>query len=139
MPLLWNFFRSIPILKSKAINLVMIRVMLMQNGDVINKTWIILGNCSTDIMKNNLYYVEDVNNCTKYKELTILKNGGSLLLDRKVSLTFVPLSAHVNDNYLATMISLKNVNNIVGVRVTMDTLIEKAMRVILSDCHIIIV
>ena len=38
----------------------------------------------------------------------------------------------MNDNYLAIILSLKYVNSIVGVRVTMDTSIEKAMNVILK-------
>ena len=40
---------------------------------------------------------------------------------------------HVNKNDLATIISLKYVNNIPGVRVTMDTSIEKVVNVILKD------
>ena len=35
--------------------------------------------------------------------------------------------------YIATSLSLKDVNNISGVGVTMDTLIEKYMKMILSD------
>ena len=40
---------------------------------------------------------------------------------------------HVNKNSLETILYLKDVNNISGVSVTMDTLIEKVMNVILSD------
>ena len=39
----------------------------------------------------------------------------------------------MNKNPLATIISLKYVNNIPRVRVTMDTSIEKTMNIILSD------
>ena len=39
----------------------------------------------------------------------------------------------MKDNYLAKTMSLKYVNNIPGVRVTMDTSIDKAMNVILRD------
>ena len=77
MPPLWNVFRSIPILKSKAINLAMIRVMLMQNGDVNIKTWVLLNTCSIDSVTNNLDYVEDVKNFSKDEELTVLKMEGS--------------------------------------------------------------
>ena len=41
----------------------MIGFMLMKNGDVIKKIWIILDTCSTDRVKNSLDYVDDVNNC----------------------------------------------------------------------------
>ena len=40
---------------------------------------------------------------------------------------------HVINNYLTTILSLKYANNIPVVRVTMDTLIEKAMNLILGD------
>ena len=39
----------------------------------------------------------------------------------------------MNDNSLATIISLKDVNSITGMRVTMDTSIEKDMHVVLRD------
>ena len=39
----------------------------------------------------------------------------------------------MNENCLETILSLKDVNNIPGVRVTMDTSIEKATNVILRD------
>ena len=84
-------------------------------------------------MKNNLNYVQDVNNCTKDKEIIVLKNGGLLFFYRKGRLRFLPLRMHVNKNYLSTILSLKDVKNISGVRVTMYKLIEKAINMILSD------
>ena len=111
----------------------MIGVMLMQYGDMIKKTWILLDSCSTNSVTNHVDYVEDVNNCDEEKVLTVLMNGGSILFDNKWRLTFIPLSVHVNDNSLESKLSLKYVKNILGVRVTMDTLIEKAMNLILSD------
>ena len=103
----------------------------MKNGDVIKKISIILGTWSTDSVKN-IGYIEYVNTCDKQKELTLLTNVESLIFYRKDRLTFLPLNVHMNDNYLAIILSLKYVNNIVGVRVTMDTSIEKAMNVILK-------
>ena len=105
----------------------------MQNCGVIKKTWIILDTWSTDTVTTNLDCVEEVNNCAKDEELTLFTNGGSLIFDRKGHLTFLPLSVYVNDNSLATILSLKDVNNIAGVCMTMYTLIEKAMNVVLSD------
>ena len=52
----------------------MIGVMLMQNGNVIKKTWIILYNFSTDIVTNSLDYVEYGNNCAKVEDITVLTN-----------------------------------------------------------------
>ena len=43
-----------------------------------------------------LYYVEDVNNFSKHKELTVLKNGGSPIFDWKWRLTFLRLNVFVS-------------------------------------------
>ena len=128
-----HFSDQCPGKKTKAMNIENIGVMLMQTGDVINKTCILLDTCSTDSVTKYLYYVEDVKNCSKEKYLTVLITGGSLLFDGKGRLTFLPLSVHVNDNFLATILSFKYVSNIAVVRVTMDTSIEKAVNMILSD------
>ena len=98
----------------------MIGAMFMQNGDVVKKTWILLETFSTDSVTNNLDYVEDVKNFTKDKYLTVSTNGGLLLFDRKGRLIFLPLSVHVNRNYLAKILSLKYVKNIAGVKVIMS-------------------
>ena len=50
----------------------MIGVMLMQNGGVIKKTWIIFVTCFTDRATNNLDYAEDVNNCDKHEDFKVL-------------------------------------------------------------------
>ena len=77
--------------------------------------------------------VEDVKNFTKYNKITLLIDGGSIPIDIKGRLIFLPLSVHANKNVLATVISLKDLNNVAGVCVTMDKFMAKAMNVILSD------
>ena len=57
----------------KAINLAIIGVMLIKNGGVIKKTWILLDTCSTYSVTNNLDYVEDANNYDKDEELTVFE------------------------------------------------------------------
>ena len=66
-------------------------------------------------MKNNLDYVEDMNNFSKRKELTVLTSGGLLIFDPKGRLTFLPLNVNLKDNSLEIILSLKDVNNIPGV------------------------
>ena len=100
---------------------------------MINKTCILLNTFYTEIVTNNFDYVEDVNNFSKHEELTVLMNGRSLIFDRKGRLTFLPLNLHVNKDYLAILLYIKDVNNIPGVRVTMDTLIDKSINVILRE------
>ena len=60
-----HFFDQYPDKETKAIHIAMIGVILMQNGNAINKTWILLDTCSTDSVTNNLDYVEDVKNFAK--------------------------------------------------------------------------
>ena len=86
-----------------------IRFMMMQNGDVIKKTWIILDDLYKDRVTNNLGYVEDVNNCAKHEEIIVLMNGGSLMFYQKGRLIFLPLNVHVSMNFLEKILSLKNV------------------------------
>ena len=104
----------------KEIIIAMIGVMLIQNYDVINKTWTLLDTFSTDSVTKKFYSVEDVKNCAKHEELKVLTNGVSLLFDQKLRLTFLPLNVHVNENSLAAILYFKDVNNIPGVPVTMD-------------------
>ena len=59
----------------------MIGFMMMKNGCVINKTWIILDILSIDSVTNNLDYVEDVKYCDKHKILTVLANRGLIIFD----------------------------------------------------------
>ena len=100
---------------------------------MINKKWMILDTCYTDTVIKKLDYVEEVKNCAKHEEITVLKNGGSLIFDWKGRLKYLPLNVHVDDNSIASILSLNYVNKIPGVCVTMDTLIEKAMSMIMRD------
>ena len=60
-----------------------------------------------------------------------MEHWGSLIFDWKGCFIFLPLDVHVNYNSLAIVFSLKDMNNIPGGRVTMDTLIDKAMSMIM--------
>ena len=48
-------------------------------------------------------------------------------------LKILPLNINVRNSYLATILYLKDINNIPGVCVTMYTSIEKAVSLILRD------
>ena len=89
-----------------------------------------LEKCYIDRVKK-MDYVEEVKNRDRHKNLTVFMNEGSLLFDLKGRLKYLPLNVHVNDNSLATTFYLKDTNDILGVRVTMDAYIYKAMNVIL--------
>ena len=57
---------------------------MIQNFDMIKKTWMLLDTCYTDIIADNFDYFECVNNYAKDEDLTVLKNGGSLIFDHKL-------------------------------------------------------
>ena len=59
--------------------------MLIQKGDVINKTWVPLDTWSTDRVAKILDYVEEVKKCDKQKALTVLTNGRSRIFIGKVA------------------------------------------------------
>ena len=68
-----------------------------------------------------IYYVEDFKNRYKHKELTVVTNGGSIIFDQKGRLTFLSLNVHVNEDALEKIPYFKDVDNIPGVNVTLDT------------------
>ena len=84
-------------------------------------------------MTNNLDYVDEVENYAKQKEIEVLKNGGSPLFDCKACLIYLPLNVNVNENSLTTILYVKDMRNIPGVIVTMDTMIQKDMKKITRD------
>ena len=65
----------------------MIGVMMIQNGYVIKKIWILVETSSTDTIKK-LYCVSDVKNCARHRELIVFMNRGLLIFYRKGHLNF---------------------------------------------------
>ena len=59
--------------------------------------------------------------------LHIVTNGGSLEYKTMGTLKMFPMVAHYNEDSIANIISLHRVASLRGVRITMDTNIEKDM------------
>ena len=100
---------------------------------VISSTWILLDTCSTDSVMNNIEFVSNVRNCSSDEVLRIHTNGGQQVFSKIGRLKFLPLTVHVNESSMANILSLKDVTNIDGVRVTMDTDISRSILVQLSS------
>ena len=47
---------------------------MIQNFDMIKKTWMLLDTCYTDSVTNNLDYVEYAKNCAKDEDLPVFTN-----------------------------------------------------------------
>ena len=93
----------------------------------IQDTWIILDTSSTASVTNNEFFVTGVRQCLSDYVLTMMTNGGSQVFDKGVILNLFPLHVHVNIYSMETNLSLKDVTDILGVNVTMDTAIQKAI------------
>ena len=107
-----------------------------QSGDknaVINKDWLLLDTCSTDSVCCNLDVVESLRKCQENEVLTIVTNGGSLKYTTMGVCKLFPVPMHYNESSIANILSLHQVANLPGFRVTMDSAKEKAISVIYNN------
>ena len=104
-----------------------------KDTDIVNKNWLLMDTCSTASMCNNLKLVKNVRECSRGQKLKIYTNGGELKYDKVVDFIYLPMEVHYNEGSIANVLSLKDITNIPGVHVTMDTLKEKAMLVHLLE------
>ena len=87
----------------------------------IDPTWILLDTCSTVSVFCNKELVTNITPCAEGDELHIITNGGSEIFKNTASLNLLPLQVHFNPASLANILSLSDVANLSGARVTMDT------------------
>ena len=96
-------------------------------GAAIPKNWILLDTCSTCSVSNNRDFLGPISKCTPDNVLMVFTNGGSKTFDETALLKLLPMTIHHNPDSMATILSVKDVGNIPGVQITMDTLKEKAI------------
>ena len=102
-------------------------VLTQQDHELINKSWILLDTCSTVSVCCNKSLVSNIKPCPKNDELTIVTNGGTQVFDNTADLNLLPLKVHFNEHSLANILSLSDVANLPGARVTMDTDLDRAI------------
>jgi len=73
--------------------------------------------------------VEDIRSCGSDKELVIYMNGGSKTFDKVSPLKLFHLDIYFNTESMANILSLKDVVSIPGVRISMDSTVERAITV----------
>ena len=100
-----------------------------KHSDLVHPNYIMLDSCSESSVIMNSSLVHDVRACTDDERLLLVTNGGSMSFDTIGTLNLFPLPVHVNVHSMANILSLRNVCNLPGVRVTMDTLHSKAIDV----------
>ena len=95
----------------------------------IKKSWILLDTCSTHSVSNNPKLVTGVKQCRDEDILTLSTNAGCRVFDKQAMLKFLPMSVHFDEGSMATIVSMKDVANVTGVCVHMDTDIERAIKI----------
>ena len=101
--------------------------------ELINKNWILLDTCSTVSVFCNANLVNNIENCSPGEDITVITNGGSESFAQITELQLLPLRVHFNESSIANIISLSDVANLDGARITMDSNIEKAINLHYND------
>ena len=81
----------------------------------------------------NKKFLADVRMCETGQELNIITIGVSKLYETFGDVTFLPIPAYYNRDILANVLFFKKVSEIPGVRITVDTAVEKAILVHMKD------
>lgn len=102
------------------------RCMSQLLGD-IPSTWIILDTASTLSCAHNFELVTNVRKCDPGNEITALTNGGSKHFDKEADLKLLPIKMAMNPTSMANIVSMKDVTSLQGVKVVMDSTVERAI------------
>ena len=101
---------------------------LTQNKmQVVNKHWLLLDSCSTVSVCCNPDMVQHIRKCAPGQGITVLTNGDSQSFNKTADLNCLPIKVHYNSESMAIILSLLDVANLEGARITMDTDVERAI------------
>ena len=104
-----------------------------ENSEIIDPNWILLDTCSTVSVCCNTELVRDMRECDEEEKLTIVTNGGNQIYNQIAVLKILPIQVHFKKESLANIISLRDIANIPGVKITMDTTKERAITVVMGN------
>ena len=105
--------------------------------DIIDLTRIILYSASTVTTVNNKALLSNIWDCTEDEMLLFHTNGRDKIFHQQGDLNIVSMTAHYDLTSLTNILSMKDVQNIPGICITMDTLEESAMLIHLSDKNVL--
>ena len=95
--------------------------------------WILLDTLSAHSVSNNSNLVTRIVRCEKDDNLTASTNGGYMTFRKKARLKILTLDVFFNENSMATIISLKDVANMPGSRIIMDTDVDRSISAISKE------
>lgn len=101
--------------------------MLAQNRTVINNNWLLLDTCSTNTVTNKFFFVKNLRKCSKWELLTVDTNRGSKTFNHIGVFKLLPVNMHFCASSIATILSMKDIANIPGVRIKMDTALDRTI------------
>ena len=110
-------------------NLAQVGLNITQNIAAIKHTWVILDNFPTNSVSNNADLVKEIITCKNHKKITVTKNGGLKSFNKKATLKRFPMTVHFNQNSMTTILSFKEVTDILRVKITTEKNEEHAMMV----------
>ena len=95
--------------------------------ELIDKNWILLDTCSTVSVFCNPDLVHNITDCKPGDGITVVTNGGSESFKQHGMMRLLPLRVHFNAQSIANIVSLSDIANLEGARLTMDTNIARAI------------
>ena len=95
--------------------------------ELINKNWLLLDTCSTISVCCNPNLVNNIKPCPPGHEVTVVTNGGAQSFEKEATLNILSIRVHFNHDSLANILSLSDVANLPGARLTMDSQVERAI------------
>ena len=101
--------------------------------ELINKNWILLDTCSTVSVFCNDDLVTDIDDCLPGDGITVVTNGGSEHFKQIANLKLLPMRVHFNPDSIANILSLSDIANLEGARLTMDSSVERAINLHVND------
>ena len=100
---------------------------------MINENWVLLDICSTVGVCCKASILTDIRTCNKNETLTIITTGGSQNYDKIEYFKYLPILVYYNKDSLANILLFKEVALVLGICITMDTSMERAIFVTLPD------
>ena len=90
---------------------------------------LLLDTCSTDNVCRDISLLKDVKECDEDEVLEVIANGGRMTYKTLGTMKLFPMVSYFNKSSLANIISMKKLSEVEGIRITMDSQVEKSIKV----------